>query len=689
MKRLEFNSQGKLVGVDNNLLDFKTKTQNKNPYQKFPPRNSYQNTQYETNPNLKTSESLEFLKQSKKIENIFDKDYWSLYQNDKPLAPLKFSNGKTQEDIVKEIVDLIEGGKKIIFLHGVCGTGKSAIALNIARSLGKTSIVVPIKSLQKQYEKDYMGDKYVLKHNKEKLRIAMITGRDNHDSIIEPGKSCANPFLPDTIKITEKNREKIKEYYQENPFISGNVMPSLKAMKRISIAPANPYWSPILPSAIDLKQLKDATKKTYTAMEGKDFTFYHRKQGCSYYDQYLAYLSADVIIFNSAKYLTEIASGKKPETKVEIIDEADEFLDSLSNSAHINLTRLAMALRTIATETEGAETSRKRAIELIELEEKNKIALGIDEKEIFELKKTNLLEMLKILLSNAELQTEISIDDMNYANKALEAAREFEGSFGDTYLTYRKEEDNIYATLVTTNLSKKFKEIVDKNKAVVLMSGTLHSDATLRDIFGIKEFATVEAETLNQGAIEIFRTGKEFDCRYSNFKAKKFTRKQYLEVLQEVVNKSEKPSLVHVNAFADLPTYEESQEFGVSDLVSKEELRERQFEDKTSKTVIEFKARKFPTLFTTKCSRGIDFPGDTCRSVIFTKYPNPNVQDTFWKVLKKTHESFYWEFYKDKARREFLQRIYRAVRSKDDHVFVLSPDSRVLQAVRDLQVNGS
>jgi Rad3-related DNA helicase len=71
---------------------------------------------------------------------------------------------------------------------------------------------------------------------------------------------------------------------------------------------------------------------------------------------------------------------------------------------------------------------------------------------------------------------------------------------------------------------------------------------------------------------------------------------------------------------------------------------------------------------------------------LFTKYPNPNPQNTFWKILKKTHPQYFWDFYKDKARREFLQRLYRALRSQEDHVFVLSPDSRVLEAVKDLQV---
>jgi len=36
-------------------------------------------------------------------------------------------------------------------------------------------------------------------------------------------------------------------------------------------------------------------------------------------------------------------------------------------------------------------------------------------------------------------------------------------------------------------------------------------------------------------------------------------------------------------------------------------------------------------------------------------------------------------FYMDKARREFLQRIYRGLRSQEDHIFLLSPDIRVFR----------
>jgi Rad3-related DNA helicase len=634
---------------------------------------------------LKTSESLEFLKDEEKIENVSDREFWSLYRGDKSLDPLKFSNSKTQEDVVKEVVDLIKNGKKVIFLHGVCGTGKSAIALNIARALGKSVIVVPVKGLQKQYEQDYMGDMHLIKRDGKKMKIAMITGRENHDSIVEPGRSCAYPFLPDTIKIVERNKDKLKKFYLENPFITNTALPSTKRLKRISIAPANPYWSPILPAEIELNQLRDAKKKKYVGMKGREFIFYHRKDGCSYYDQYLAYLESDVIIFNSAKYLAEVALGRKPETEVDIIDEADEFLDKFSNSVELNLTRLSAALKVLIPDSERAKNSIKKIVGLIDLEETNKRVLGINEEKVYGIEETKIGEILKEFMFNPELEVEIELDEMNYGNSALEAARDFHDSLKDTYLTYRKEEDNLFVRLVTTNLAKKFKEIVDGNKALVLMSGTLHNDEVLRNIFGIEDYGRVEAETLNQGSIEIMKTGKEFDCRWANFYSGRYTREEYLRVLEYVVARAEKPTLVHVNAFSDLPSMQEAVEHQILNLSSSEDLKIAQENDKNGEAIIEFKKGKNNTLFTTKCSRGIDFPGDTCKSVIFTKYPNPNVKDTFWQILEKTHPDYYWAFYRDKARREFLQRIYRAVRSKDDHVYVLSPDSRVLDAVRELQ----
>lgn len=539
MSKLLFDNNGKFIGVEGAIIETKREEGIKQE--------------------LKTADSLTFLKDEPKLQNIFERKYWDFNIKDKKVPPLKFSNGKTQEDIVKEIVDLIKKGNKIIFLHGTCGTGKSAIGLNLARVLGKTSIVVPVKALQKQYEDDYMGNTYLIKQNGEKMKIAMITGKNNHDSVYFPGVACSDPLLPENIKISEANYSKLIEYYNDNPLIKNKEVPNIENIRRISVAAANPYWSPILPASFEVN-IPQADKIHYKGGNGKDYIFYHRKKGCSYYDQYLSYTKADVIIFNAAKYKAELAIGRKPMTEIEIIDEADEFLDSLFQQKELNLSRFKASLRLIHLGNNQAKETKNKIIELIDLEEKNKKALGVDENEVFHMKDTNILEVLELLKGDNELSSDILIDELSYCNQALETARNFEKTMEDAYLTYRKEDENLYVKIVSTNLSNKMLELMNMSKAIVFMSGTLHSEIVLRNIFGIKDFKIVEAETVNQGNIEILMSGKEFDCKYANFSNNINSRGEYLDALGKCLELSEKPTLIHVNAFKDLPSESEGHE---------------------------------------------------------------------------------------------------------------------------------
>ena len=130
-----------------------------------------------------------------------------------------------------------------------------------------------------------------------------------------------------------------------------------------------------------------------------------------------------------------------------------------------------------------------------------------------------------------------------------------------------------------------------------------------------------------------------------------------------------------------MPSREEIRQFEIKNTISREELGEMQEKNKSGKFVDDFKMGKIDTLFSTKATRGMDFPGEQCNSIIFTKYPNPNIRDAFWRILEKTRPQHYWYFYKDKARRELFQKVYRGLRFKEDHVYVLSPDERVLEAV--------
>ena len=658
---------------------------------------------------------------------------WSLFEGDKFLEPKVFSNGKSQKDIVEEVLSLIKKGEKIIFIHGVCGTGKSAIALNLARKLGKTSIVVPGKNLQTQYKKDYEGNKYLLKEStlgnmdtsifpelsklageKNKLKISVITGRRNHKckflednqnaipvifkgvnaklndifaekrksvkDMIEKDLSADNLHLPCRIEIKEKNWQRIRKYLQENKDVNSQDFSEIKDVKRVSVAGVCPYWCPVMPERYELggKSFLSAKQKKYTGLNNTKFIHYTRKPGCAFYEQFNSFVDADVIVFNSMKYKLESLLNRKPSTEIEIIDECDEFLDSFSNQKSINLERLQNALVYAIGESEDDSKVIEEVASIVKQIKMNpRINDAVMSGEIIPLRETGIYDLFKTILGSPNFLE--GVDDENYLFDLQESAKMFGEFLNDTYLTVTKKDEQTTLNLVTTNLAKKFKDMVDQNKVVVLMSGTLHSEKVLKNIFGLSNFNIVEAETEQQGKIEIKKTGLEMDCKYANFSSGRYSREDYLRALNECVKVAEKPALVHVNAFNDLPNKEEKSRFGLGRLKSREELIEIQVEDKTGVLIEEFKEGKIDVLFSTRAARGIDFPGDECRSIIFTKYPNPNVQDAFWKILMKTKPEHYWDFYKDKANRELWQKIYRGLRFKDDHIYLMSPDTRVLE----------
>jgi Helicase C-terminal domain/Type III restriction enzyme, res subunit len=639
---------------------------------------------------------------------------WNLYSNGKFLEPLVFSRGNSQEDVVKEVLKLIESGKKIIFIHGVCGTGKSAIALNIAKNIGKASVVVPIKNLQEQYRKDYGGDgaKYLLKEDGSKLKISVITGRGNHkckflednknatpvvkketdstlhnifedrkkvvDNIVANDISADNPNIPCKIEIREGNWNTLKKYLRENKNVSAHDFTEISDVKRVPVASVCPYWCPVLPERYELgKGFENVKKKTYTGLGDTKFVIYCRQKGCSFYEQFNSFIDSDIVVFNSMKYKLESALHRKPSTEVEIIDECDEFLDSFSNQRTLNVDRLQNALiRIVGLDKDAEEAVDELHDYLKQIKRDERIRNAVERNDILPLNATSIFDILRVLLKSAGAL--VDLDESNYLNEVIETARIFDGYFKDTYVTFERKEGNLVANIVTTNLAKKFNEMVDKNKAIVLMSGTLHSSEVLNTIFGLNTFELIEAETQEQGQIVVKRTGLENDCKYSNFSNGCFSREDYLKSLNESVKLSKKPTLVHVNAFVDLPTRDEIKEFSLGELMSREGLKEIQKEDKSGYLIKEFKKGETEVLFSTRASRGMDFPGSQCHSIIFTKYPNPNVQDPFWKILMKTQPQHYWSFYRDKARRELLQKIYRGLRSKDDKIELWSPDSRVL-----------
>ena len=601
------------------------------------------------------------------------------------LKPLKFSNGKTQSDIVKEILDAINDGEKLIFIKGSCGSGKSAIALNLARHFKKTSIVVPIKSLQEQYEKDYTQKKFILKQDKKPLKIAIIKGRNNFRCPFN-GERADDSELPCTIEIKEKNTEQLLKYIDLNPELNKEDFSTASDVRRMNIAPVCPYWAPIMPAEVNPRGLSGINKKRYKAICGKELALFQRRKGCGYYDQYESYANADVLIFNSMKYQIETMIGRKPKTDLDIIDECDEFLDSFSSERKLNLNRLQSALSNLTPKEQNKRTVIKKLIHQI-----NDILFSPPLTDIQKLNKSPILKIIEIALENPNLAED---EELNYYNTLVEIAYSFENLLDETYISIDKivkdsqkslfsknAEDTIIINIVSINLAQKLKELIEQNNVLVMMSGTLHSEQVLKNIFGLDNFKIIEAETQSLGDIHKQITGLERNCSFSNFKNETVTRNMYLKILDMCMANSQPPTLVHVSAFKDLPTEEENTKMKFDNLITQERLREIQLRGNTA--VDEFTKGEEDILFTTKCSRGIDFAGDQCNSIVITKFPYPNIQGLFWKILKREQPEKFMEFYMDKAKRELIQKISRGIRFKGDKVSLWSPDVRVLNAKFD------
>jgi len=153
---------------------------------------------------------------------------WNLYQENKFLEPLCFSNDKSQEEVVKEVLNAVKEGHKIIFIHGICGTGKC---------LEKDSLIFCKPS----------GESYFGYYTLSKLE-----GKEGElISLNEKGK-----IIPS--KFNNVRKTGIKKIY------------SLKTRTgREILASANHPFLTITEKGIEWKKLEDLTDKSYVCLPNK------------------------------------------------------------------------------------------------------------------------------------------------------------------------------------------------------------------------------------------------------------------------------------------------------------------------------------------------------------------------------------------------------------------------------------
>jgi len=87
----------------------------------------------------------------------------NFYSGEERLEPLKYSDGRDQLDVVKEVLKEFRTSD-LVWLDGKVGSGKSVIGLRTALEMGGGIVSVPTNALSDQYHADYYrGDKHFAK----------------------------------------------------------------------------------------------------------------------------------------------------------------------------------------------------------------------------------------------------------------------------------------------------------------------------------------------------------------------------------------------------------------------------------------------------------------------------------------------------------------------------------------------
>jgi Rad3-related DNA helicase len=518
------------------------------------------------------------------------------YDGSGPLPPRRYSTGKTQLDLIREILDAFKNSD-LVLLRGMVGSGKSIVGIRTILEFGKGVVSVPTKVLSDQYARAYERDKYFLKEDGSKAKIGILKGRRNfvcpyarrrgHET------TCADKSLPCRRPLDRESGE-----------------------HRIDALREDPFWGFIFPAEV-ADRIRDVKKYPYEGITGK-WTLCERGK-CPYWEQFGAYHDSDVIVMNSMKWAAEVAIGRLPRVPMVVVDEADDWLDSLALKVSVTDKRIDVL---------GGKIQDEES-----LEELSGIWEGTLSGE------RDPLELAIYLTTLMEETDETSTDFFWKLKSVLEEWAHVECEVRENTVLYLVPDPQPV-------LQKFFRKLGGK---WLLMSATVQSQEVLREVFGI-EPVLVEGETRFPGKLIQRRLGREKAVNYKRWSDGNF-RLGYWDFLSEIMRMAKRPSFLPVHAFKYLPP----------------ELADKIASEKTD--VIEEEG----VMITTKMDRGADLKG--MGSVIITKFPFPEREDPLLRGMeKRLGKRAFWRYYRDIAERCFVQQIGRVLRSDADVVEFWSPD---------------
>lgn len=438
---------------------------------------------------------------------------WNFRNNhNETISPLIYSNGKSQEDVVSEIIEMFNS-YDIITVKGGVGSGKSVIALRLISHYGSGIIVVPTKVLERQYVDDYcLGNKYHFDVCGQNLPIHFMFGKGNFKCKFSNISYCTDPDMPCNQKL-------------------------MKDESRVSVASRCSYWSPIYPEGLLDKiedHLPEHEQHNYQSVTGKKI-FFESSDSCDYYKQFECYSAPGAIVMNQAKWEAETWMGRKPLTPIEIIDEGDLMLDGLSY-------RKTITPRTFSSMKAEGKVDTSTINEL-----QNSFINCLRENREYEgLLNETITSFLTDFVTGLNGETGMITNIVTTVNLILQ--------YND--MAYAQVEGDSL-TIFLSRRDIVFSELKKRSGKILLMSATMQTPNIFTSVFKFDNIPQVEAEPKFPGTINIMYTQESVNVQYQNWMNEN-TQKKYFNVLDKIIKVATRPTLIQVHAMKYVhPNYKE------------------------------------------------------------------------------------------------------------------------------------
>jgi len=585
------------------------------------------------------------------ITKDFILENWPLFTVDgQKVEPRYYEDAnKDQADVVYELVDALSRSR-VVVLEVAPGKGKSIVGLVaswfIVGDNGKVVINAgPYKVLQLQYL-----DMFIKKHRVGDWKNSIIWGRDNYICQIAKAKCSQAPCLK-AKRLSEAL--KICKYY--TPVVRESTLEYIKRTcsgEKIEIVAE---WDTIDGDRVFLISRDDKI--------------------CPYYKQFMHYVDSNVIVLNSAMWLMDTLKGRRIQADIDIIDEFDFVVRSYHPSATLDHEILSI-IKSVVEESLDAELKRflksmvKEIQSILKSYTKSKrLDYVRDLHDLLRKTFDYLFSLLDIL--NLDSITVRKLQKLAWFIKHHEQS-------GDIKVYCDPVKRVLH--FVSLNPRNYFRWLFRNSKKILLMSATPIPKHVLTKVYGFDDdLRWVKASSKCYGCVymggfgDMYVSGKLLKSGKKDY-IERYTRQFVRIILTRRVDGFD-PGFIYAHSKDHIFFLKMT---NISITVDEDGTKLREFIE-----------GKIPEVITTRVGRGVDLPGDKCRSIVISKAPFPDRESPIWRAYENIlNKDEYDKAYRTEAKNNLLQVIARALREPNDWVWVYSPDKHVEELLKELAIEG-